>query len=61
MTDCHPSNVPADPCYRLSVRDCPKNSGKLPLTTTPYRSAVGGLMYIAMMTHPDILFAVNAV
>ncbi len=60
MSDCHPSKVPADPNSRLTVDNCPGKHGK-PLSTTPYRSAVGGLMYIAKMTRPDILFAVIAV
>lgn len=59
MADCHPSSVPADPGSRLSVKDCPTRSGKTPLLSTPYRSAVGGLMYVAKMTRPDILFAVT--
>ena len=60
MTDCNPSSVPADPGSRLTVMDCPLRSGTTPLSLTPYRSAVGGLMYAAKMTRPDILFAVTA-
>jgi hypothetical protein len=60
MTDCNPSSVPADPGSRLSVIDCPLRRGVTPLSSTPYRSAIGGLMYAAKMTRPDILFAVTA-
>ena len=60
MTDCNPSKVPADPRSRLTVMDCPLRSGSTPLSSNPYRSAVGGLMYAAKMTRPDILFAVTA-
>ena len=60
MTDCNPSSVPADPGSRLTVMDCPLRSGTTPLSSTPYRSAVGGLMYAEKMTRPDILFAVTA-
>lgn len=60
MAGCHPSSVPVDPGSHLSVKDCPMRSGKTPLLSTPYRSAVGGLMYVAKMTRPDFLFAVTA-
>lgn len=60
MTDCNPKSVPADPGSRLSVIDCPLRCGVTPLSSTPYRLAVGGLMYAAKKTRPDILFAVTA-
>lgn len=60
MTDCNPRSVPADPGSRLSVIDCPLRCGVTPLSSTPYRLAVGGLMYAAKKTRPDILFAVTA-
>ena len=60
MANCNPSSVPADPNSRLTVMDCPTRCGKTPLASTPYRSAIGGLMYAARMTRPDILFAVTA-
>ncbi|XP_032798718.2 secreted RxLR effector protein 161-like [Daphnia magna] len=40
--------------------DCPLRNGSTPLAFTPYRSDVGGLMFIAKMTRPDIQFAVTA-
>lgn len=58
MTGCNPSSVPADPDSRLSVTSSPKYRD--PLKSTPYRAAIGGLMYVAKMTRPDVLFALIA-
>ena len=58
MSECNPSSVPADPDSRLSVTNCPLNVDAL--NSTPYRAAIGALMYAAKMTRPDILFALIA-
>ncbi len=59
MQDCNPSDVPADPCSRLSSTSCPKTNER-PTDTTAYRALMGGLQYVMGLTRPDIAFAVIA-
>lgn len=61
MTDCNPSDVPADPCSRLSVTSCPPKETSSTSNTTAYRALIGGLLYVMGLTRPDIAFAVIAV
>lgn len=60
LEECKPRLVPADPCSRLSIQMCPKaDSGEH--LANPYREAVGGLMYLMVLSRPDIAFAVGEV
>lgn len=62
MSDCKPVATPADPNQKLTKDMSPKNSVELEeMSTVPYREAVGGLLYIAQGTRPDISYAVNVV
>jgi hypothetical protein len=59
MKDAKKTSTPALPA-RLSKLDCPKTQAEREeMNNIPYRQAVGGLMYLAIHTRPDIAFAVN--
>ena len=48
------------PAQKLSLDDSPKTpEDKAEMEGIPYISAVGSLMYLVTMTHPDIAFAVG--
>lgn len=53
--DIKPSSVPADPSTVLSKQSIPINE------KVPYREAIGSLIFLAITTRPDIMFAVSLV
>ncbi len=57
MESCNPVTVPADPNVHLVK---PVQGAQLD-ETFPYRQAVGALLYLAVVTRPDISFAVGLV
>ncbi|XP_057378538.1 uncharacterized protein LOC130700504 [Daphnia carinata] len=62
MSDCNPKLVPAEPGVRLSADMNPQNSDEEEIMAkVPYREAIGSLMYLMVMTRPDIAFAVSQV
>jgi len=58
MADCKPVGTPILPGLKLSIEQSPKTpEEKEQMNDVPYISAVGSLMYLATMTHPDIAYA----
>jgi hypothetical protein len=59
MVDANPVAIPAEKGINTKTDSHPKDSA---LTIeTPYQEAVGSLMYLAIGTRPDIVYAVGAV
>lgn len=59
MDKANPVSTPADPCQNLSVFKVMGEDNELP--RVPYREAVGSLLFLAMISRPDIVLAVNTV
>ena len=60
MQNCSPVSTPMDPSVKLTTADAPKNKEEeLLMKETPYREAVGSLMYLSIATRPDISYAVG--
>jgi hypothetical protein len=60
MTGCNPISTPADPNSHLTLMDCPKKSNKEPIDSTFFRGGIGGLLYVARMTRPELMYAITA-
>ncbi len=59
LADCKPVGTPMLPGLKLSSEQCPKTPEEiLEMLNIPYISAVGSLMYLAIMTRPDIAYIV---
>ena len=55
MDNCSTVDTPMNPGLRLSQDQCPKSDEeRQEMKDIPYISAVGSIMYLAMMTRPDI-------
>lgn len=61
LSDAYPVSAPMDPGLRLScAHHSPKTAElKAEAAVLPYRALVGSLMYVAIGTRPDIMFAVQ--
>ena len=60
--DANPNPTPMIKGLKLSMDQCPKDEAeKNRMIRVPYQSAVGTLMYLAVCTRPDILYAVTVV
>ena len=61
MSDCKPVSTPAIPHTKQSKSDCPIEGSEKSLDICEqkqYRSLVGNLMYLSVVSRPDICFAV---
>src|SRR4051812_13441180 len=46
--------------HGFSLKDCPKTpADKVKMTTLPYASAIGSLMYAMVCTRPDLAYVVG--
>ncbi len=62
LAECNSKVIPADPNSRLTSQMCPTDERAMEaMTKVPYREAVGCLMYIMVLSRPDIAFAVSQV
>lgn len=60
MDDCKTSKIPIDPGLKLSKCNSPHSDiEKDEMKDIPYKQLIGSLMYVALATRPDILFAVT--
>jgi hypothetical protein len=60
MADCKPVGTPMLPGTKLTSEDSPKTPDEhREMENIPYINAVGSLMYLATMTHPDIAYTVG--
>jgi hypothetical protein len=60
LSDCHPISTPLDPGTRLNTSLTPSTPAEVAfMCTVDYVGAVGALMYLAIVTRPDIAYAVR--
>ena len=62
LLDCKAAITPMCPKSKLSKSTCPKSDAeKAAMAKTPYREAVGSLLWVSNGTRPDIAYAVSQV
>lgn len=62
MQDCKPSAIPADPNTELTNDQSPKSEIEMEyMRKVPFREAIGSLMFAAIVSRPDIMFAVSQI
>lgn len=62
MNDCKSKSVPCVPGNPLHNGQCPTSTEeKKEMSNRPYREAVGSLMFTAIVSRPDIMYAVSQV
>ena len=60
LQNAKPSTTPLDPHHQLTLAQCPSTPHQYEdMCDVPYREAIGSLMYAALGTRPDIVFAVS--
>ena len=60
MTDCKSVGTPMIPSLKLTSEQCPQTADeKAEMQNIPYINAVGSLLYLAIMTRPDIAYAAS--
>jgi len=60
MNHCAPTSTPLPPGSSLLIDDCPTTSQETSeMAKTPYREALGSLMWLQVATRPDLTYAVN--
>jgi hypothetical protein len=60
LSDCRPVSTPLDPGTRLNASLAPSTPAEVVfMCTVDYVGAVGALMYLAIITRPDIAYAVG--
>lgn len=60
MEECNPVNSPMEIGTKISKEMCSQNEDeKEEMSKIPYRQAIGSLLFLSMISRPDISFAVN--
>jgi hypothetical protein len=60
MDQCDPINIPANPNRRLKPEMSPKTEEERhKIKEGPFWEYIGSLMYLMVMTRPDIAFSIN--
>ena len=59
MTSCKPASTPAAEYHLARSIALPTEEERSFMTQTPYRQLVGALLFISLVTRPDITFAVH--
>jgi len=60
MNGCAPSSTPLPAGLSLSIEDCPSTPEEVEeMAKVPYREALGAIMWLQVVTRPDLSYAIN--